>query len=531
MAFPRLNNISFWLLPPSLILLLLSSLVENGAGTGWTVESKLSMIIFLSVEQINLINTIRCGKLLYSEINTYSIISNNVKKLLTWGKSAWVLFNSQNLYFFNGSGFHVFHVLALQLKFILLNFKYLSKIFFTSNSKKEVFKIKNPSETKHSAFYSGIIKDNREFNEWLVGLTDGDGTFYFNQNKKGVWNFTFKIGQSNYNLRLLYYIKSKLGVGSVSFPESKDNSAEFRIRRIQHIIDYIIPIFDNHSLLTSKYFNYNLFKEAILIANNQNLSKELKNKLLKDLKLKSLEGIPSNYTSPAWLIILGPFGNPKINNINNAKMVMSKSWLIGFTEAVSNFVVINRENKYIHQFQIILKDFNYNDKIVLIAISYLLNVKCVPSNNNITITNSNCISNIIQYYHNTLKGCKSLEYRIWARFFNKNKIGKENYILKTTKLIQKINLNLSRQRTRSYSNSSILFNNTKFGLGLGQKNIITNNQVVIWGSNLESGIGQGRLTNIVRNSYKLPFYQSSVIIGLLLSDGWSVYSQSTIKKV
>lgn len=80
MAFPRLNNISFWLLPPSLILLLAS---EQGAGTGWTVKGKLSQITSLFVGLGNLLNTTRCGKLLYSEMNTYSlafaIYWNNVK--------------------------------------------------------------------------------------------------------------------------------------------------------------------------------------------------------------------------------------------------------------------------------------------------------------------------------------------------------------------------------------------------------------------------------------------------------------------
>ena len=88
MAFPRLNNISFWLLPPSLILLLLSALVENGAGTGWTVIGKLSLMASMFLVLVNLLNTTRCGKLLYSEINTYSIYLNNVKMLSTWGQSA-----------------------------------------------------------------------------------------------------------------------------------------------------------------------------------------------------------------------------------------------------------------------------------------------------------------------------------------------------------------------------------------------------------------------------------------------------------
>jgi hypothetical protein len=95
-------------------------------------------------------------------------------------------------------------------------------------------------------------------------VTDGDGTFHFSKTKKGIWSFTFKIAQSNYNLRLLYYIKSMLGVGSVSVPNSKDNTAEFRIRIIQHIIQYVLPIFDTFPLLTSKYFYYKLFREATL---------------------------------------------------------------------------------------------------------------------------------------------------------------------------------------------------------------------------------------------------------------------------
>ena len=98
MAFPRLNNISFWLLPPSLILLLASAFVEQGAGTGWTVKCKLSQIIIMFVSIYNLLNITRCGKLLYSEMNTHSVLTyistmfNDVKMSSTWGQSAWILY-------------------------------------------------------------------------------------------------------------------------------------------------------------------------------------------------------------------------------------------------------------------------------------------------------------------------------------------------------------------------------------------------------------------------------------------------------
>ena len=76
-------------------------------------------------------------------------------------------------------------------------------------------------------------------------------------------------------------------------PDSKDNTAEFRIRNYQHIIQHILPIFDNYPLLTSKNFHYNLFKDAILIMANPSLSKEQKDNLITNIKFKSELGIPT----------------------------------------------------------------------------------------------------------------------------------------------------------------------------------------------------------------------------------------------
>ena len=165
MAFPRLNNISFWLLPPALILLLLSALVENGAGTGWTVivKDKLSQIYNLFVKLYIQLNTARCRKLLDSEMNTYFLIGNfylnNVKMALTWGQSAWI-----------------FLIIPLIFNFLPLR-KYKGKLITFP---------KIPSETTRSKFTSGNVKNSTDFYKWLVGVTDGDGTFFFYKNKKGV---------------------------------------------------------------------------------------------------------------------------------------------------------------------------------------------------------------------------------------------------------------------------------------------------------------------------------------------------------
>lgn len=49
-----------------------------------------------------------------------------------------------------------------------------------------------------------------------------------------------------------------------------------------------------------------------------------------------------------------------------------------------------------------------------------------------------------------------------------------------------------------------------------------NLNLVVWGSNLTSQVGRGRLTKVVSNNIKIPPYQYSVIIGLILSDGWVI---------
>lgn len=47
-----------------------------------------------------------------------------------------------------------------------------------------------------------------------------------------------------------------------------------------------------------------------------------------------------------------------------------------------------------------------------------------------------------------------------------------------------------------------------------------NKDIVVWGCNLSSTAGAGRFTKIVRNMFVLPPYHKSVVVGILLSDGY-----------
>jgi hypothetical protein len=107
---------------------------------------------------------------------------------------------------------------------------------------------------------------------------------------------------------------------------------------------------------------------------------------------------------------------------------MSKPWLVGFTEAEGSFFIGKKGgNRYVHYFVVTQK----LDKIVLIAISQILEI---PFNTHKTYfavetSKSSRIIKIINYYTNTMKGMKSLEFRIWSRSFKKREkySGSERY--------------------------------------------------------------------------------------------------------
>lgn len=138
-----------------------------------------------------------------------------------------------------------------------------------------------------------IYKEYTDFPQWLVGVTDGDGTFHFSK-QNGKWSLYFKVAQSTYNLRLLYYIKSQLGVGQVAV---SGTIGEYRIRDIKGIVQHIIPLFTANPLLTSKYFHFYRFKIAATIMIDTTISKTEKDTLLTGLAAQTL---PVNYISPAW---------------------------------------------------------------------------------------------------------------------------------------------------------------------------------------------------------------------------------------
>lgn len=288
------------------------------------------------------------------------------------------------------------------------------------------------------------METNNFFKQWLTGITDGDGCFYIVYNSKGYWNFTFKISLSIYNLQVLHYIKKNLSVGSITIETSK-KMGTFRIRDRKMLKEIIIPIFETYPLLTSKFFSYIKFRDAISVMNNDSLTKNEKNSLiLQILKTK----IDKDFVSPIWLqnctISRKEFFNSiyfhnstkdvkyiyNLINLCDLKSIISRSWLIGFIEAEGSFYLTNKDNnRIVHGFGITQK----LDPIVLCGIRSFFGISAqirYRVKNDFYIldnTNSRANENIITFFSGknrsktNMKSMKSLEFRIWSRSYFKYK--------------------------------------------------------------------------------------------------------------
>ena len=418
MAFPRLNNISFWLNPPALALLLLSTLVEQGAGTGWTA---------LNGCYKQSLNSTRCWNVFYKFLfiiceysTTTGLIYKQMCSLLRSTfcdsitmsiikiclKTTKIIYSLYDVFFLGVKMCLTGACLAYNLGFLALinvcapntvKIISLGPLLKGAHQRLHVELLEISCElkdiTKKRASSEGFKSLDSSFVEWLVGVTDGDGFFSMDLHKNGSWSFTFGIGQSVYNARLLFYIKRQLGYGSIT--KSGAGELKFRIRDSKVLKEVIIPLFDSYKLHTSKCYNYELWKEAILNPNLRARNKELINK-----------PILNDYKSPH-------------------SSIPTKNWIVGFVEAEGSFYLVNKDTqtgRIVHGFGIIQK----GDLHILEQLRSLWGIvaKVKLSQNQaylLETTNRRVIENLTLYFLNTFKGMKAVEFRIWQRSYYKHK--------------------------------------------------------------------------------------------------------------
>ena len=312
-----------------------------------------------------------------------------------------------------------------------LNFLFSVKKFF-SYSPSEYYGQLAWVKLAHQRLNVKYPKNRKEwFEEWLVGLTDGDGCFSISYQKENKWNLTFKISQSKVNVKLLHYIKKELGCGNITEEVDKLN---YRIRDKDNLTNKLIPIFEKYPLLTYKYFDYLKFKHVLEVLNDSIRYPvgEIKNLKIEEIISKDYSLIYSSKISwvnklnnnrpcsPIWDIT-----DKELPDKEYWKSKISKPWLIGFIEAEGSLYITKKDSslnaRYSHGFGITQK----KDSLLLEGIKQLLRIpsKVKKHNNFYSLDNTNNKVNLFlnKYFKCSFKGIKSLQYAIWSRSLIKSK--------------------------------------------------------------------------------------------------------------
>ena len=255
---------------------------------------------------------------------------------------------------------------------------------------------------------------DQNLKSWLVGITDGDGTFsinYSDKEKKKIL-FNYSIAQHKKNERMLLYIQKKLGIGKIY--KTGENMLTYRVRKREEIKKIIVPIFEEcKSIHEKKRRDYLKLKESIDIM-EKDITKEEKLEKIKIIKNKN-----NNID--------------KMDALNNK--IIYDQWLIGFTEAEGCFRADIKTSRFTYE-------ITQKEKEVLEKIKYKFKMKNKILYNNkgfykLSSSNSRVIKNIIKFYEkkeNKMIGIKSLEFILWKKAIYYNK--KENKEEKKLKLIQ-----------------------------------------------------------------------------------------------
>lgn len=333
-AKPRLNNVGFWLLPPSLILLI-TGLFSGGAGTGWTLDRIKIITNDLYIHRIggpeiksnsglNFLNLTRCENL-PDKIN--------LTKQTTNGYIRETYDQCKNVYDMGTIRQELYSKFLQRLGSNPKQMKIPKKEH--NNSSVNVRTIK--SHKAHSELCVErkgtsleVPRYYKQFSEWLVGFTDGDGTFtidrQYGKNGEIKWNLVYKISQSKVNGQLIHYIKNTLGIGHVT---DSCNMKTYRVRDLTQLTKKIFPIFDEYPQQTTKQFDYVLIKEAAKLIAITEETTELNRKM--ELIYDKLINIRNS-------------GTENSNTLN-----ITDNWQQGFWEAEGSLYITKKStDRYTH---------------------------------------------------------------------------------------------------------------------------------------------------------------------------------------
>ena len=142
---------------------------------------------------------------------------------------------------------------------------------------------------KFNEYYPNAKKPSVQFLQWLIGFSEGEGSFIVA--KRG--DLSFVITQSTIDINSLNYIKDNLGFGKVIVQSSKQKTHRFIVQDVKNLI-LISLIFNGNMVFPTRNARFLTFLSSFnerLLKNNMDIIKPKINTIIPTLQDAWLSGI------------------------------------------------------------------------------------------------------------------------------------------------------------------------------------------------------------------------------------------------
>jgi hypothetical protein len=113
--------------------------------------------------------------------------------------------------------------------------------------------------------------------QWVVGFVDGEGCFHVGINEHADMTSRyqvlpeFTVVQHERDAQALHALKAFFGCGVVR--KNHGDRLAYRVRSKEHLLQRIIPFFEQHELKTKKRVDFQKFRKVVLMmADNRHLT-------------------------------------------------------------------------------------------------------------------------------------------------------------------------------------------------------------------------------------------------------------------
>lgn len=274
-----------------------------------------------------LLNTINVRSIIYSFIVTIFVILNNPQ--ITKARSA--NFKSSFMYKWRLSMWVEISALMRLLVSLRIN-----NNFFNSFVLRQKMKIFQQLRSLHNNT-NNLHNNTNKLDPWYVtGFTDGEGCFLINVRPKSKRSngysveLVFRLHLHSRDRALLEKIRDFFGVGRLT--AVSENHAQYWVGTLEDIL-VIVKHFDKYPLITQKWSDYQLFKQAVeLVVRKEHLTLEGLQKIV-SIRAVLNKGLSEDLRAAFPDVV--PSIRPQVQN----RTIPDPYWVTGFVDAEGCFNV------------------------------------------------------------------------------------------------------------------------------------------------------------------------------------------------